>query len=173
MTCNQARGLMLLNQTSEESRLHVNGCESCRQFADQIRLIADSLSTTTPLNESQKALWMAATRDDSPSLSLPSRRVPWRIAAVLLVGMGLALASWRFLGPRPHRPEVHRTEPNLATRAFRADAGQKLTALDAQLDAMERELAELERQADLLQERREAEALWADLKAKTDSRVTL
>ncbi len=142
---------------------HVARCLRCAEAQIQLQEIARELAEVPPLTAAQRALWTAAGTE-------PTAARPWQswvnraalvAAAVLIVAIGLKL--W---GPRPGG---RRVEPMIAKAAPRPPApsliqpskhGELVNEMLAKVDRLDQELAELRREGDLLDVRKDADALW-------------
>jgi hypothetical protein len=131
---------------------HAARCPRCGPIRVEIRQLETDLSAVPTLTSAQRALWTAVA-DGHPAVGLPSfwRLSPRLAAAAALVAM-LAFLAWQ-----QARPPVVRTAP--VTAPVMAD--RELDGLRANLDQLDHELANLRRQADLLDARREVDALAA------------
>jgi hypothetical protein len=131
---------------------HAARCPRCTRSRAEIRRIEGELAAATALTAAERALWTSVA-EDHPVPVIPLR---WglnsRLAASAVIAAMLAFLSWpRGAGPvvRPH-PAV---APVIADR--------ELDGLRAGLEQLDRELADLRRRAELLDARRDLDALAA------------
>lgn len=134
-----------------------------RRVQIQLREIARELAEAPPLTAAQRAVWSAASTE-------PTASQPWRVwvyrtglaAAAVLVG-AIGLKVWGLqpggggaglpivnVAPRPPAPDTIQ----LSERGTLADL------MLAKVDRLDHELAELRREGDLLDVRKDADALW-------------
>jgi hypothetical protein len=146
------------------ARRHAARCPSCATEIDRLARLSSVLGTVAPLTAAQRALWKSASTEPRPvaARSIWHRHVRLAAAAAgLIVAIGLTFVALR---PPPVKPPIESTDPRSVNAANPRQHGtpemiQELDALSSGLHALSRELAELSRQAELLDERREAEAL--------------
>jgi hypothetical protein len=158
------RALALLSTSSSlgrwRARRHVARCPHCTREKAALERIETLLAAAPPLSLAQRALWTSAATEYRPVRPRRVRKATMAAAAlVLAIGMaGLIARLWR---PRPTierpAPQVVRV-PTTGTRAA-PDMIRELDGVSASLRALSRELAELSRRAELLDERRDAENL--------------
>jgi hypothetical protein len=170
MTCDRA--VILLTTGGPlgrwRARWHSSRCPSCAAEAARIRQIARELSAVEPLSAAQRALWSSASTDPRPSASRPPRfrralLAGWAAAVVLVL---VANVAWRLSpgpGARPGPAIVIANPPASPRLGDRSETSpetiRELGDLKAQLRALSRDLAQLRGRAELLDERRDAEAL--------------
>ena len=154
------------------ARWHANSCPSCAALADVDARLQKELSAPEPLPQRMRAVWEAATADETPLTRRASegraskRHLPMQLvslAAALLLFLTVALLIWQ----RPKAKEIVK-EPGNGTPPPTAivvttniDASAELTDLLAQVTALEAELNKTAKQADLVDVRREANVLLA------------
>jgi hypothetical protein len=173
MTCDRAVTLLATGGPLGRwrARRHCSHCPNCAAEAARIRRIARELSAVEPLSAAQRALWSSASTDPRPLASRPPRfrralLAGWAAAVVLVL---VANVAWRLTrgpgpGPRPgpaivvanppDSPGLGRIQPETPPETIR-----ELGDLEVRLRALSRDLAQLRGRAELLDERREAEAL--------------
>jgi hypothetical protein len=170
MTCDRAVILLATGGPLGRwrARRHCSRCPNCAAEAARIGRIARALSVVEPLSAAQRALWSSASTDARPSPSPPARS-----RRALLVGSAAAIAlvlvaivAWRPSpgpGPRPGPPIVIAEPPAPPSPGVRSETSpetiRELGDLEVQLRALSRDLAQLRGRAELLDERKEAEAL--------------
>jgi hypothetical protein len=157
MRCEHALGLLATGSAFGRwrARRHAARCPSCARESARLGRIAKLLATAPRLSPAERALWTSASTASRPFWA---RRV--RItaaAAILLFTVGLAIVAFR-LAPRGPAvpPRVVGPPP---TQSAPPEVIRELDSLTANLQALSRELAELGRRAELLDERRDAEHL--------------
>jgi hypothetical protein len=170
MTCDRAFTLLATGGPLGRwrARRHGSRCPSCAAEAARIRRIARELSAVEPLSAAQRALWSSASTDPRPSASRPARLGPALLAgsaaAVVLVLVAIvARRPWQGSEVRPGPAIVVANPPDSPKLSDRPATGpetiRELGDLEVQLRALSRELAQLRGRAELLDERKEAEAL--------------
>ena len=147
------------------ARRHAARCPGCAAEADRLRRIARELSVVEPLSAAQRALWTSVSTEPRPSAARPTRYRPALLAGaaaavVLVVGIGVTIVMRRpppagaVPIPEPsivQAPDVPRQAPPAAIR--------ELDDLKTRFQSLAQDLAQLRRRAELLDERRDAEAL--------------
>jgi len=146
-----------------QARRHVAGCLRCAEAQIQLGEIARELAEAPALTAAQRALWTAAGTE--PTASRPRRVWAYRAglaaAAVLLGAIGLKI--W---GPQPGgggaRPSIATIDPRpSAPSALQpSERGKLASEMLAKVDRLDHELAKLRREGDLLDVRKDADALW-------------
>ncbi len=145
------------------ARRHVARCLRCAEAQTQLREITRVLAQAPPLTAAQRALWTAAGTEFAASR--PRRMWAYRAglaaAAVLLAAIGLKI--W---GPQPGgggaRPQVVKVapQPPVPFPARPSERGKLANEMLAKVDRLDHALAELRREGDLLDVRKDADALW-------------
>ncbi len=146
------------------ARRHAARCPSCVTQIARTARIANVLTTLEPLTPAQRALWTSASTDPLPTAKPRFWHRHARLASAaagLTMAVGLAFVALR---PSPVRRPVESIGPPvvITEKPQRQDSRemmQELDALTSDLNTLSHELAQLSRQAELLDERREAEAL--------------
>ena len=130
----------------------------------QLQEIARELADTPPLTAAQRALWTAASTEPTASRPLRMWVYPAGLAAAAVLVAAIGLKLWGpqpggrvpppivVEGPRQHT--VPRPDPPIERNKLAVE-------LLAKVDRLERELTELRREGDLLDVRKDSEALWA------------
>ena len=145
------------------ARRHVARCQRCAEVQIQLREISRALAEAPPLTAAQRALWTAAGSDPTASRSWPLW-VPLAglaAAAVLLAAIGLRL--W---GPQPGGGEGQSNlvevvpRPPAPSPPQPSERDKLAIEMLAKVDRLDRELAELGREAELLDVRKDADSLW-------------
>jgi hypothetical protein len=131
---------------------HVARCPRCARARAEILRIEGELAAASALTGAERALWNSVAEDNPAPFIL----LPWgltsRLAAAAAIAAMLALLLW----PRDGGPVVR---PHPVVVPIVAD--HELDGLRAGLERIDRELADLRRQADLLDARRDLDALAA------------
>ncbi|QEH32462.1 hypothetical protein OJF2_09330 [Aquisphaera giovannonii] len=148
------------------ARRHLAGCPSCARDAARLGELTRGLAGVPPLTAAQRALWASAAMGPAPTAGdgRARRRASLAAAAAILAAIGLA--AWHRLsrpGDGPREPVVARvpTTPDVPPAAAEPSDRERLAReWLARLDRLDRELETLRREADLLDVRRDAEALW-------------
>ncbi len=130
-------------------------------------MIVEELSTVPSLTETDRRLWLRA-RDDFPPVS--SAR-PWfvpaafvsAVAALLLVSLGIGL-TWRSISSRKTHVTVVVV---VAPEIVKASTLREVENIQIGVGALARELDELGHEADLLDARRNADALALQFAPRT------
>lgn len=152
---------------SAAARWHANACPSCAALAEVRDRLRTELAAVEPLPQRLRDVWKAAARDESPQAILSPRsqgrgsmrQLPMQIvslaaAVLLLVTVGLMVRQRPLeMGEQPAPPS--------AAVARTIDASAELTELLAQVTALEAELKVTSKQAELVDVRRQADALLA------------
>jgi len=166
MTCDRAVILLATGGPLGRwrARRHCVRCPGCAAEAARLRWIARELSAVEPLSAAQRALWSSVSTDPRPSPSRPlrSRRAFLIGSAATVVLVLVAIVAWRpspAPGPRPAPPVVINHPPVPPGPGVRPETIRELGSLEVQLRALSQDLAQLRGRAELLDERKEAEAL--------------
>jgi hypothetical protein len=146
------------------ARRHVARCPRCAEAQSQLREIARELAETPPLTAAQRALWTAAGTE-------PRSSRPWRVrafaaglAAAATVVAAFGLKYWGpQLGDGGNQTIALRVapQPPVPSAVEPSERGKLASEMLAKVDRLDHELAELRREGDLLDVRKDAEALWA------------
>jgi hypothetical protein len=151
------------------ARRHAARCPRCASAAADLVRIADALAAVEPLTPVQRALWTsAAVEDVHDAAPIVSRWLRPALAGGLLAGLLAVVVVIMRPGFRGHpeaqpRPPVPAPGAAEFTRLDPAPALERLDTMRGSLDALAGELADLRRRADLLDARRDADALWTRL----------
>jgi hypothetical protein len=150
------------------ARRHIAHCPRCAEARDELRQIAGALAEVPPLTVAQRRLWVAAAGD---VIAAESSRASWlrpalagAFAAVVIGAVG---AWWAFrpVGHRPALPPV----THVAPPAAREETVGDVEGLQGSVVALARELDDLRSRADLLDARKEVDALMARLASRGGS----
>jgi hypothetical protein len=159
------------------ARWHANACPDCAALADVHARLQTELGSVEPLPRRLRAVWEAAAADESPlagraseeialarraSEGRISRHLPMQLvslAAALLLLFTVALLLRNHPGEMGEKPGIG-PEPSTAI-VKNIDASAELSNLLAQVKALEAELTQTSKQADLVDARREANVLLA------------
>jgi hypothetical protein len=148
------------------ARRHADHCPNCAAEAARLRRIARELSVVEPLSAAQRALWTSVSSEPRPSPAWPTRYrrvlLAGSTAAVLIAGV-VAMIVARRPSPGPGRP-LPSPEPSIARlgdvpRPASPATIREIDDLKTKFQALARDVAQLRRRAELLDERRDAEAL--------------
>ncbi len=136
---------------------HLAGCPGCAKRADDFRRIVEALADVPPLTEAQRQSWMKAADAEAENV-IPIRASTARRLAVAASILGLlALGGW--LATRPAVPSpmivVQTIDPILVKQVTLRD----LDGLQAGASSLSKDLDDLLREVDLLDARRDVEAL--------------
>jgi hypothetical protein len=131
---------------------HAASCPRCARVRVEIRHLEGELAAASALTAAERALWTSVAEGHPAPVIFLLRGLKPRLAAAVAIAAMLALLFW----PRAGGPVV-RPHPVIAPIV----ADHELDGLRAGLDQLDRELADLRRQADLLDARRELDALAA------------
>jgi hypothetical protein len=147
-----------------KARRHSARCPRCDRERRLLENITGELAAAPPLTAAQRALWTAAGTEAIASRPRWAWVYPAGLAAatVLLGAIGLKLWSPQ-LGGVVDQPTVVRfvPEPPEKISTQPPEHAQLANEMLAKVDRLDHELTELRRQADLLDVRRDADALWA------------
>ncbi len=144
------------------ARRHGVRCPTCSAEFSRIGWIARELSAVEPLSAAERALWSSWSVE--PRARLRSRSMLARLTVLAMVGailIGVTLVARRRL--QVTDPSANLASTPVVTVAdhlgWPAGATTALDGLGADLQALSLDLAQLRRQAELLDERRDAETL--------------
>jgi hypothetical protein len=143
---------------------HVAHCPDCAGQAEALRQIIDALSEVPPLTENDRQAWMKAVDYDFYAfIPIPPRSIDVRRVAIAATFIGLAvIAAWRqsvrSAKPRP-TVVLHAVDPSSVKQATLRD----LDTLQVDASTLSRELDDLLKEVDLLDARRDVEALQLQL----------
>jgi hypothetical protein len=150
------------------ARRHVARCPRCAEARNELRQIAEALAEVPPLTVAQRRLWVAAAGD---VITAEPSRVSWlrpalagAFAAAVIAVVGVWWA-FRPVNHRPGLPPVTRVSPPAA----REEAVGDVESLRGSVMALARELDDLRSRADLLDARKEVDALMARLASRGGS----
>jgi hypothetical protein len=146
------------------ARRHAVRCPICAAEAARMARLAHALAAVEPLTPAQRALWTSASTEPRRG----EARMRWSrsvrlvaTAAVCVLGAVFTFVTFR---PSPLKtpidPPVSRTvNTGKSQRQLSPELNQELDSLTSGLRALSQELVQLSRRAELLDERRDAEAL--------------
>jgi hypothetical protein len=140
---------------------HVAHCPDCAGQAESLRRIVDVLSDVPPLTELDRQSWIKAAEADFPITARPRRINARRLAIAATALVIFPLGYWltkRLVGPR-NQPGVVVVDPSIVKQATLRD----LDTLQAGASTLSRELDDLLKEVDLLDARRDVEALELQL----------
>lgn len=144
---------------------HAGRCPHCARARDELKPIAETLREVPPLTAAERRLWAAVAGDDR---TREPARAWWLLPAVAGTLAALLLAAagaWRMFRPVDRGvdpPPVAQGEP----RAGTPKRLPEVENLRGNVLALASELDELKRRAELLDARREVEALMARLASR-------
>jgi hypothetical protein len=140
------------------ARRHATGCPRCAALCDDLRQITRTLADVPPLTDAHRRLWAAV------AVEPPRRRIlrPVPIAAALGFGFLVltALGLWWTWQPKVVKFQV---VPVARADDRKPETLRAVEGLRGDVVLLGRELDDLRRRADLLDARREIEALWLRL----------
>jgi hypothetical protein len=148
------------------ARRHAAHCPRCATVINDLKGLVSELSAVPPMTPAERRLWLRAC-DDVPLVSrfwprLTRPALAAAVAAVLLVSVGIWLIS---------RSAHLKSSPTVVTvfdsEIVKASALSEVEEMQSGIAALSRELDELQREADLLDARREADALGRQFVAQT------
>lgn len=149
------------------ARLHAARCPRCASARDDLWGIAGALADTIPLTTDQRGLWADASGTD-PTRFGRTRRLRPALAAAAAVLIIVAVAAW-WASRAADRHHDARDIANVPTPALAVEARDGAD-LRARVTALMQELDVLRRHADLLDARKDADAVLARLAPKGESR---
>lgn len=135
---------------------HAARCPRCAVAAGRTREIAAELAAVPELTSAQRSLWSIARGEERPARPSLVRTFGPALIAASACALALAWFATRHVWS-PVRPRV--TPGVVAPRPVIA-ASPRLEAMRIGLDSAATELALLRRRADLLDARKDADALW-------------
>ncbi|MFO0956679.1 MAG: hypothetical protein U0800_04325 [Isosphaeraceae bacterium] len=163
MKCDQVFAALATGKTLDRWRanLHLRACTKCEAESVRLLEITRILAAAPPLSRAHRVLWMASSLEPKPTnhpAALPRR---WAIG----LAVALLLASIAWLLPHDNRitSEKARLPPLDVMLTEDPPSERELLAIEmlAKVDRLEGALDDLRRRADLLDARREADALWS------------
>jgi hypothetical protein len=154
------------------ARRHVARCHRCAEVQIQLRNITRELADTPQLTAAQRALWTAAGTEPAITTGRPA----WiygaaLVAATVAVGaIGLMLRLPHAGGQRDRPDFVNSAPPRSAPGSPQpSERGKLADEMLAKVELLERELTELRRAGELLDARKDADALWKRYNPRTPS----
>jgi len=151
------------------ARRHAARCPRCTAARDELRRVAEALAEVPRLTAAQRWLWAAAAGDEitvGPTPALWFRpALAGSLAALVVVAVG---AWWAFrpVDLRQGPPAIADVDPS----AVRQETLRDVEGLRGEVVALAQELEDLRRRADLLDARKEVDALLARLGPRGGSR---
>jgi hypothetical protein len=160
-----------------QARRHAAHCPRCAAALAFLGDVSRDLSALPDLTPEQRQVWLEAA-DAAPAAPAKRRSSPRRTA---LVGAGVLAAAAALIFAlvathQPERPGDDRPIANIPRAEIPSPDPatlQHLDAMRAELDAAERDLADLARKADLLDARRQTDLLLAEYGPPPDHPRTL
>jgi hypothetical protein len=159
MKCNQALDALATGGFVQRwlAARHLARCPNCSEQAQALGQIVDALSDVPPLTESERRSWMKAAEVESAIPVGP--RIPIfdrvAIAASLLLACVFLWSIRTYQSDRPRPPIVVAIDPVVIKQATLRD----LDTLQGKTSTLSRDLDDLLREVDLLDARRDVEAL--------------
>ncbi len=150
------------------ARRHAARCPRCAAARDELRRVAEALADVPPLTDSQRLRWVVAAWDETAE---EPPRVWWfrpALAGALAAVVLIAVEAWWVFRPvdlRKGPPSVVDVDPS----AVRDGALHNVDGLRGAVVALAQELDDLRRRADLLEVRKEVDALMAQLDSRSES----
>jgi len=144
------------------ARRHAARCPRCAAVRDELRQIAEALAEVPPLTAAQRRLWAAAAGDEITAEPTRAWRFRPALAGALAAVVLVAVGAWWALRPvdlRKGPPAIAEVEPS----AVQQEALQDVEGLRGEVVALAQELDDLRRRADLLDARKDVDALIARL----------
>jgi hypothetical protein len=146
------------------ARRHAAHCPSCAAEADRLERIARELSAVQPLSAAQRALWSSMSGEPRPTaryrpVPLPAAAMAAVFAIAVVIGVTIVTRRPSMPGPTIRDPGPSVARPPEVPRQAPPDAIRELDDLKSRFQALSRDVAGLRRKAELLDERRDAEAL--------------
>lgn len=141
---------------------HAAHCHRCAAALDDLQRIAAELAEVSPLTAAERRLWTMAAVDESAEESSRTRWLRPAVAGALAAGIAVAVGLWWISRPadsRPNRPLITQSVPVPVGPGPLRD----MEDLRGGLVALTQELDDLQRRADLLDARRDVDALMARL----------
>jgi hypothetical protein len=145
------------------ARRHVAGCRDCADAERRLREITRALACAPPLTAAQRALWAAASTEAAASRRWQAWVYPLGLAAAAVLFGVIALKLWvPQLGGGDDRLRITNVvpEPPAVSPVQGSERGKLADEMLAKLDRLDRELTDLRRAGDLLDVRKDADALW-------------
>jgi hypothetical protein len=179
MNCNEFLEALTSSDEGRQTaaRWHTKTCPACAALADVDALLKKELAAPEPLPQRLRAAWAGAadsleTRSVSEGISVRTqsesqfspRHLPMQLAslaAALLLLVTVTLVLWKAteIGKPVGFGPIDSPKPTIVIKTL--DASADLTALLAQVDALDAELSKISQKAELVDARREADALLA------------
>ncbi len=140
------------------ARRHAARCPRCAKVNNELRMIVEELSAVPPMTSADRQHWIRAC-DDVPRVSSVGPRFlrpafAFAVAALLILAGGIWLKS---------RPAHLKTLPTVVlvvdAELAKASSLREVEEIRTGVVALVRELDQLQREADLLDARRDADAL--------------
>lgn len=137
-----------------QARRHIARCPGCAATTADLQQIIETVSSVPPLTAADRDVWMQAREANRPIV--PRRSPIPRLALAALIAAIGAVGLWKTFGPAPTPGAIVRVvDPGLVKQAVLHELDQ----VGSGLTALSRELHDLDREADLLDARRDVDAL--------------
>jgi hypothetical protein len=143
------------------ARRHSARCSRCAAEAVRITALSRALAAVEPITPAQRALWSSASTEPRRG----EARTPWSrrvgLAATAAVFVLCAVLTFVTFRPSPLKnpPVALIVNTEIAPPPASLELSQELDSLTSGLRSLAQELVQLSRRAELLDERRDAEAL--------------
>jgi hypothetical protein len=156
-----------------QARRHAARCPQCaREHRLLVDLAGELASAPPPLTAAQRALWTAASTEAIASRPRRTWVYPVGLAAATVILGAIGLELWSLqLGGVADQPTVVQfvPEPSETSSAQPPEHARLVDEMLAKVDRLDHELAELRREAELLDVRKDADALWAQYAPRKQS----
>jgi hypothetical protein len=141
---------------------HAARCPRCAAARDELRQIVEALADVPPLTAAPRRLWGAAAADEFTPEPSPAWWLRPAMAGALAATIFVAVGVWWASRPRDlplGPPDIASVDPSAVQEKTLRD----VESLRGDVVALARELDDLRRRADLLDARKEVDALMARL----------
>ncbi len=150
------------------ARRHAAHCPRCAAAQDELRQLAEALADVPPLTAAQRRLWVATAGGDATAGTSRSWWFRPALAGALAAVFLGAVWAWLAFRPVNHRPGPPAVA-DLDPPAVREETLRDVEGLRGDVVALAQELDVLRRRADLLDARKEVDALMARLVPRAGS----
>jgi hypothetical protein len=140
---------------------HAHRCPRCAATRDALRQVTEALTEVQPLTGAERGLWLAAAGSELPDMPSLVWWVRPALAATIVVALG-ALWAVRHMEHRDGAPTVVDVQPPPTIKTNSPNLG----GLRVRVVALAQELDDLRARADLLDARKDIDALTAQLASR-------